>query len=287
VTFDLTGERVRLRALETRDLDSIQAAYQDLDLQLTTDGDAPPLSDVQVRAFWEDIIANPGAELRYFAVEPLPGSSHAGQFVGACSLQHLDMRNRHAELGIWMAAREFRGLGYGTEAVQLLLRYAFDAVRLDKVHLGVYDFNEGGLRSYERVGFRYEGRLRQMIYYEGRYWDEWPMRILRAEWERYQAPPADGLRPYHPADLEAAMALIQHLRDLPDAEAARAVLRRWWRQIDCDLYSFQVDGKLVGLLTLTLDSHLTPVVKGEHLVEQDYTSQLAANLLKNLNIPLS
>ena len=43
--LDLTGEKVRLRALETRDLDAILAAYQDLDLQLTTDGDSLPAAD--------------------------------------------------------------------------------------------------------------------------------------------------------------------------------------------------------------------------------------------------
>jgi RimJ/RimL family protein N-acetyltransferase len=255
VPFDLTGKKVRLRALELRDLDPIWTAYQDFDLQLSTDGDAPPVSDVQTRAFWEAIITNPDSELRYFAIESLEGQ-YAGQFVGACSLQHIDLRNRYAELAIWLAAPDFRGLGYGTDAVQILLRYAFEVVRLDKVQLGVYDFNEAGLRSYERVGFRYEGRLRQMIFYEGRYWDEWPMRILRSEWERDQQPPADGLRPYHPADLDAAVALIQRLTPTPDAESARAILRRWWRQIDREVYAFQADGKLVGLLTCSLDNNM-------------------------------
>jgi RimJ/RimL family protein N-acetyltransferase len=255
VPLDLTGKKVRLRALELRDIDTIWEAYQDFDLQLTTDGDAPPVSDVQTRAFWEDIITASGSELRYFAIEPLEGQ-YARQFVGACSLQHIDLRNRHAELGIWMASPDFRGLGYGSDAVQILLRYAFEVVRLDKVQLGVYDFNEAGLRSYERVGFRYEGRLRQMIYYEGRYWDEWPMRILRGEWERDQQPLADGLRPYHATDLDAAVALIQRLLPTPDKESARAVLRRWWRQIDREVYAFQADGKLVGLLTCSLDNNM-------------------------------
>ena len=269
--LDLTGQKVRLRALETRDLDAILAAYQNLDLQLTTDGDSPPQSDVQVRAFWEDIIADPGAELRYFAIEPLPGQNGAGQFAGACSLQHMDMRNRHAELGIWMASHALRGLGYGTEAVRLLLGYAFEVARLDKVYLGVYDFNEGGIRSYERVGFRYEGRLRDMIYYEGRYWDEWPMRILRTEWERDQRPPADGLRPYHPTDLDAAVDLIRRLwPDTPDAEAARTVLRRWWRQIDREVYGYQVEGKLVGLLTRDVDADKV----FEQIVEEKYIMEI-------------
>lgn len=215
--LNLTGKKIRLRALELKDIDTIWTAYQDFDLQLSTDGDAPPISDVQNRAFWEAIISNPGDDLRYFAIEPL-ADGHSGKFVGACSLQHIDMRNRYAELGIWMAAPDFRGLGYGTDAVQVLLGYGFEVVRLDKIGLGVYDFNEAGLRSYERAGFRYEGRLRQMIYYDGRYWDEWPMRILRSEWERYIQAPADGLRPYHPDDLDAAAALLQRLSPTPDKE---------------------------------------------------------------------
>ena len=266
--LNLTGKQVFLRALETRDLPIIWEAYKDLDLELITSGDTPPVSDVQVKTFWDEIISNPGSELRYFAIEPAAGQSGAGQMVGACSLQHIDMRNRHAELGIWMAAHQWRGQGYGTEAVRLLLAYAFEVVRLDKVYLGVYDFNEGGIRSYERVGFRYEGRLRQMIYYEGRYWDEWPMRILRSEWERYSRPPEDGLHPFHPNELDEAVTLLQPDHSTPDKESARAILRRWWRQIDREVYSYQVNSELVAVITLSLDGNprqiLDGVLAGEH-----------------------
>jgi RimJ/RimL family protein N-acetyltransferase len=250
MALNLTGQKVKLRPLHSNDLEVIQQAYTDLDLQLITDGDSPPLTDVQVREFWEEIITNPGASLRYFAIEALGEGS---PFVGACSLQQIDLRNRHAELGVWMASREQRGQGYGTEAVRLLLAYGFEVLRLDKVYLGAYDFNEGGLRAYERVGFRYEGRLQNMLHYEGRYWDEWPMRILRSEWERDTQAPVEGLRPYHPNDLDATVALLLQERNLPDAESARAMLRRWWRQIDRVIYSYQVDGQLVGLATVSRD----------------------------------
>ncbi len=253
----LTGQKVKLRPLQSSDLDVIQYAYTDLDLQLITDGDSPPLTDVQVRAFWEEIIANPGANLRYFGIQSLGENGH---FVGACSLQQIDLRNRHAELGIWMAGREQRGQGYGTEAVRLLLMYGFDVLRLDKIYLGVYDFNEGGFRAYERVGFRYEGRLLNMLHYEGRYWDEWPMRILRSEWERDSQTPVEGLRPYHPDDLDAAVALLLHERNLPDKETAHAMLRRWWRQIDRTVYSYQIEGQLVGLATVSAEGDAPQVL---------------------------
>jgi RimJ/RimL family protein N-acetyltransferase len=247
--LNLTGQKIKLRPLQSSDLEAIQAAYTDLDLQLITDGDSPPLTDIQVREFWEEIISNPGANLRYFAIEAL----EQRRFVGACSLQQIDLRNRHAELSVWMASIEKRGQGYGTEAVQLLLSYAFEVLRLDKVYLGVYDFNEGGLRVYERAGFQYEGRLQNMLHYEGRYWDEWPMRMLRSEWRRSIQAPTEGLRFYHPTDLDAAVALLLQERNLPDKETARTQLRRWWRQIDRAVYSYQADGQLVGLATVSTD----------------------------------
>ncbi len=250
----LIGKRVLLRALEQRDLDPIWEAYKDLDLELITSGDSPPYSDRWVRSFWGQRIDDPAPDMRYFAIEPLTGNPGAGMFAGMCNLQEIDMRNRRAEVGIWLASRDLRGLGYGTDAIQALLPYAFEVVNLEKLHLGVYDFNEGGMRSYERVGFRYEGRLRHMIYYEGRWWDEWPMRLLRTEWELIRQPPAEGLRPYHPDDYDAAIALLQRLLPTPDVESARAVLRRWWRQIDRNVYGYQVNGALVGLLTLEADA---------------------------------
>ena len=98
------------------------------------------------------------------------------------------------------------------------------------------------------------------------YWDEWPMRMLRSEWELIRQPPAEGLRPYHPADQEQAIHLIQRTFALPDREAARARLRRWWRQIDTELYGYQIDGELLGLAAVTDDAPalLDVVAAAEH-----------------------
>jgi RimJ/RimL family protein N-acetyltransferase len=264
----LKGNRVLLRALEWRDLGPIWQAYQDFDLELTTSGDAPPVSDRQVHKFWAQRIKRPAPEMRYFAIEPLTGCPGAGQFAGMCNLHDIDMRSRHAEVAVWIGSRDLRHLGYGSDAVQAILPYAFEVVHLEKVYLGVYDFNEGAMRCYERLGFRYEGRLRHQIYYEGRYWDEWPMRMLRSEWDLIRQPPADGLRLYHPADQDQAIALLHDRLFTSDREAARLVLRRWWRQSDCDVYSLQHANSLVGLLSICCDvpqrSAVDIVVVEEH-----------------------
>jgi RimJ/RimL family protein N-acetyltransferase len=50
------------------------------------------------------------------------------------------------------------------------------------VGLSVFAFNERAIRSYEKAGFRVEGRLREAISRDGRYWDEIQMGVLRDEW---------------------------------------------------------------------------------------------------------
>jgi len=272
----LIGQRVLLRALERRDLGPIWEAYQDFDLELETDGDAPPMSDTSVAEFWTQRIDHPAPEMRYFAVEVRAGEPEAGRFIGMCNLHDIDMRNRHAELGVWLMAPAVRGRGYGTDAIRTLLPYAFEVVRLERLYLGVYDFNEAGLRCYERVGFRYEGRLHHTIYYQGRYWDEWPMRILGDEWPALSRPPAEGLRRFHPGDWSAALALIRRVHGLADDDAARALLRRWLRRIDYDVLSVQREGALLGLFAQPADS--APDLASSEIAALDEARALVAGL---------
>jgi RimJ/RimL family protein N-acetyltransferase len=107
----------------------------------------------------------------------------AGQFIGVAGLHDLDGRNRHAQFGVTLGDKESWGKGYGTEVTQLVVRYAFETLNLNRVWLHVYEYNPRALRVYEKVGFRTEGRLRQDTFRDGRYWDTFVMAVLRDEWE--------------------------------------------------------------------------------------------------------
>jgi RimJ/RimL family protein N-acetyltransferase len=105
------------------------------------------------------------------------------RLVGATGLHKMDTRNRHAEFGICIGDKSAWGKGHGTEATRLVVRHAFDTLNLNRVWLQVYEYNERGLRVYQKVGFRTEGRLRQDTFRDGRYWDTVVMAVLREEWE--------------------------------------------------------------------------------------------------------
>jgi RimJ/RimL family protein N-acetyltransferase len=90
-------------------------------------------------------------------------------------------------VGIAIGERDFWGRGYGTEAMQLVLGYAFLELNLRRVSLALHAYNERALKSYEKAGFKLEGVMRGEVLREGRRTDTLFMGILREEWLQGQA----------------------------------------------------------------------------------------------------
>jgi diamine N-acetyltransferase len=105
----------------------------------------------------------------------------SGRAIGNCGLHEVDLANRRTVVGIMIGEPDARGRGYGTEAMRLLVDYAFTALGLHSVMLMVFEYNIAGRRCYEKVGFREIGRRRESRWYNGRFWDEIHMDILTTE----------------------------------------------------------------------------------------------------------
>jgi len=99
----------------------------------------------------------------------------------------------HAEgwVGLGIGDRELWGKGYGTDMMKLCLQYAFTELNLRRMSLGLMEYNPRALRSYEKAGFRLEGRTRGDICRDGKHHDSLWMGILREEWLQMQ----NGERP--------------------------------------------------------------------------------------------
>ncbi len=66
--------------------------------------------------------------------------------------------------------------------MRLLLQNALLEDNLRRVTLNVFEYNPRAIRSYEKVGFRHEGRMRKFLNKVGRRWDMLFMGVLREEW---------------------------------------------------------------------------------------------------------
>jgi RimJ/RimL family protein N-acetyltransferase len=94
----------------------------------------------------------------------------------------------HAEawMGIVVGDRGYWGRGYGTDAVRLIVQYGFIELNLRRISLSVNAYNERAVKSYEKAGFKLEGRVRGEGWREGVHYDGIYMGILREEWVAMQ-----------------------------------------------------------------------------------------------------
>ncbi|GAP22392.1 GNAT family N-acetyltransferase [Leptolinea tardivitalis] len=175
----LTGKNVRLRAMEPEDLTNLVRWMNDPDVieNLLIDS---PLSSVDEKNWFDTMMKRPSEEHVYM-IEVFED----GQWIsaGSTGLIRLDWKNRSTEIGISIGEKKYWNRGFGREAMQLMLRHAFNDLNLNRVSLTVFSTNERAIKAYHAVGFVEEGRLREDIFKNGRYIDTIIMSVLRSEWQ--------------------------------------------------------------------------------------------------------
>lgn len=106
--------------------------------------------------------------------------------LGYIGLEDVSWSNGDAFVGVGLGDRNDWGKGFGTDAMRVILRYAFSELNLWRVSLNVFEYNPRAIRSYEKIGFTVEGRCRQFLNRDGQRWDLIYMGILKEEWEKRQ-----------------------------------------------------------------------------------------------------
>lgn len=172
----LVGEGVELRRHDRANYPLYARWYGDEEVWHLTSWMKAPLRRAAVERLFEDRENSPVDDS--FAVH-MQGEDEP---VGVISLTNISETNASADLSVILGAPEDRDKGTGTEAIKILLRYAFEDSGLNRVGLSVFEFNDAAIHAYEKLGFKSEGRLRQAIRRDDGYYDALLMSILAHEW---------------------------------------------------------------------------------------------------------
>ncbi|HLI78518.1 MAG TPA: GNAT family protein [Candidatus Binataceae bacterium] len=173
----MEGKLVRIRAYEKSDLDALMKWVNDEEVTRNLAASMIyPLSRAAEESYLSTNASGGSPDCRW-AIETL-----AGDYLGGISLMTIDWINRSAQVGIVIGIKQHWGKGYGTDAMRVLLRFAFEKMNLHRVWLNAYDFNTRGIKSYEKCGFQREGVQREYRFLDGRYHDSVLMAILEREY---------------------------------------------------------------------------------------------------------
>jgi RimJ/RimL family protein N-acetyltransferase len=183
----LTGERVRLRGVRDDDLPVLAKWEMDPGRMATLSNWVIPPSETAAKGRLANWSANEKDDAG-FAIETLDDPS---VLVGSIHMWGARPKDRCATLAIALG-REYIGQGYGTDAVRVMVGYGFREMGLHRVQLTVAPYNPGAIRVYEKAGFVEEGRQRESVLHDGRWYDEVLMSILDHEWAARRSPAQAG-----------------------------------------------------------------------------------------------
>jgi len=176
------GTRTRLRRIERTDIPTFVRWFNDPEVRQFLMLNRP-ISRDQEEEWYERQLKDKNSEI--FAIEIAQGDE-VGTHIGNIGLHNLDGVNRSAELGIVIGEKAYWNQGYGSDAIRALLGFGFYSLNLHRIFLRVHADNARGIRAYEKCGFQHEGRLREAVFKNGRYYDEVRMAILSDEFEHAQ-----------------------------------------------------------------------------------------------------
>jgi RimJ/RimL family protein N-acetyltransferase len=176
------GELVRLSAFDHEELGKAYAGWnRDSEFHRLLDTDATILYSAKAGVnFFEKMLKEESSANHFFSIRKLDDNRLLGDI--GLDVIH-DWRSRDAFVGLGIADRNDWGKGYGTDAMKIILRFAFTELNLRRVTLTVFEYNPRAIRSYEKTGFRHEGRLRGALLRGGKRWDMLYMGILAEDWK--------------------------------------------------------------------------------------------------------
>jgi RimJ/RimL family protein N-acetyltransferase len=162
----IVGNKIYLRGLEKADL---KGAYFDW------------LNDREVTKFMESgrFPNTREAMKKYYHDTRLSGNdvmfaiidTETDKHVGNIRLGPINWIARVAPFGIMIGDKEFWGRGYGTEAIKLVLDYAFNRLNLHKVTAGIVAIHKASIKAFEKAGLEIEGRVKSQFCLDGKYYD--------------------------------------------------------------------------------------------------------------------
>lgn len=178
----LKGELVRLSAFDPEEIAGAYVRWtRDSELQRLFGSGASALRSARSEtAFFEKIAGKADPANHFFSIRKLDDNRLLGDI-------NLDVINewgsRDAFVGLGIGDRNDWGKGFGADAMKIILRFAFTELNLRRVTLTVFEYNPRAIRSYEKVGFHHEGRLRGVLLRDGKRWDMLYMGILAEDWK--------------------------------------------------------------------------------------------------------
>lgn len=171
------GQKVRLVPLSKADAARLAQWTQDSEYLRLLDAEiAKPVPVATMEKRIEE--ANQSSRGFLFGLSTLDRA----ELVGFVELDGILWNQGVAWIGLAIGRRDNWDQGYGTDAMRLIINYAFRELNLRRLQLTVFEYNQRALQVYRNLGFQHEGTFRKFLERDGKVYDMYLMGLLQEEW---------------------------------------------------------------------------------------------------------
>lgn len=174
----LTGDHTYLRPLRETDLADLERWWADPAVSVLQNSTVRPQPDGPAADKFRAWSLNADSSGVGFSI----ATRSDDRLIGHVVLYGATVAARGATLAIILGPDSV-GQGFGTDALRLIVRYGFHELGLHRIGLQVWSYNSRALSAYRKVGFVEEGRRREVVFHQGRFYDEVLMGLLASEWQ--------------------------------------------------------------------------------------------------------
>lgn len=134
--------------------------------------------DMQAQWYQSKVLGDPSTLM--FAIR----DTLTGDLLGCCGLCYINWVNRNADLSLYIGWNEsyIDDVGYADEACQLLFKFGFDELGLQKIWTEIYEFDQRKYQLYMKFGFHQDGLLRNQYFHDGKWWNSYILSLLTNEY---------------------------------------------------------------------------------------------------------
>lgn len=171
----LQGKKLKLRAVEPEDLDSLLQWENNPDNWMVS-GTFNPFSKKVMKTYIENTHLNIFQTGQYRFIIELIESEKS---IGTLDLFEFDPFHKRAGLGILIGSKDERGLGYATEAINLVINYCFNHLELHQLYCNILSDNIASLKLFEGHGFVQCGIKKDWIRVNSEFKDEISLQLIK------------------------------------------------------------------------------------------------------------
>ena len=110
------------------------------------------------------------------------------RLIGKAVIQWVEWTNGNAWVHLGIGSADDQRKGYGSQALSMLVRFAFAELNLFRLSARVPEYNEPAIALFSKFGFVEEVRRRQALDRDGRRWDLIVFGLLNSEWQNQAKP---------------------------------------------------------------------------------------------------